>query len=153
MATKQDMINKIVATFEYVEGIVERKRDTLLSGQTRRVCIAQVLVLRGGKMVEEAYPFVVFNEGQADEQAFWMSHGDPAPPAPEPTWVNNCQTWLRAMVSNGIILHFHSLAPDNVTKRATVTIVLGDAGTKTEQRYAVWQDAQAEWQYEKLVSA
>lgn len=152
MATKQDMIDKITATFEYIEGFVERKQDTIYSGQSRKVYITQVLVLQGEKVVEKGFPFIVFDEGQASEAAFWMSAGDPAPPIPEPTFQDGMMTWLSSkldvQIGPYIIRHIEGATANNALRRGTANVIVEDgSGTFLRKSAAVWKDATGNWQF------
>ena len=153
MTTKQDMIDKIEATFGYIEGFVERDQDTLYSGQTRKVYIAQVLGLQNERMVAKGFPFVVFDEGGPGEAAFWMSPGDPAPPEPEPTFSGEMVDWLVSkldtMVGSYTVRHIESTTADNNIARGTANLILEDgSGNFLRISAAVWKDTQENWQFQ-----
>lgn len=150
---KQDMIDKIVANFEYVEGFVERNQDTIYSGQTRKVYIAQVLVLQGEKMEEKGFPFVVFDEGQISEEAFWMSAGAPVPPVPEPRFQDEMMVWLQSkldvQIGPYIIRHIEGMTANNVDRRGTANVIVeDDTGDFVRKSIAVWKDAQDDFQFQ-----
>lgn len=152
MATKQDMIDKIAANFEYIEGINERNLDTIYTGQTRQVYLVPVKVPQVGKMVEKTFKFVVFDEGQAGEEAFWMS-ADPAPPVPEPTFQAEMMVWLSSQLDEQvgpyIIRHIESVTANNALERGTANIIVEDsAGDFARKSVAVWKDAQDDFQFQ-----
>lgn len=152
---KQDMINKIAATFEYVEGYVERNQDTIYSGQTRQKYIAQVLVLQNEKMVAKGYQFVVFDEGKPTEEAFWGASGDPAPPAPEPTFQSEMMAWLQSKVGVQVgpytICHIESTTATNATQTGTANVIVEDgAGDRLRKSALVWKDAQDKFRFQVI---
>jgi len=149
------MIDKIAANFEYIEGLVERNRDTIYSGQSRKVYIAKVLVLQNERIVEKGYPFVVFNEGLSDEEAFWMSSGDPAPSVPEPTFQADMMVWLSnkldEQVGPYIIRHIESVTANNALRRGMASVILEDGtGDFVRKSVAVWKDAQDNFQFQVI---
>lgn len=152
---KQDMIDRLTATFEYVEGITEHNLDPILwpPETTRQVYIAQVFTLQNEKMVKKGYPFVVFNEGQVGEEAFWMSSGDPVPPVPEPTFQSEMLAWLHSklgvQVGPYIICHIESTTANNTTRTGTANVIVEDgAGDHLRKSALVWKDAQDEFQFQ-----
>lgn len=150
---KQDMIDKIVANFEYVEGFVIHNKDMLYSGQARQKYIAQVLVLQNERMVEKGFPFVVLDEGLPSEEAFWMSAGDPAPPIAEPTFQDEMVDWLSSTLDVQIGLyitrHIEGMTANNALERGTANLIVEDgAGDFVRKSVAVWKDAQDNFQFQ-----
>lgn len=155
MATKQDLIHKIEATFDYIEGFAERNQDTIHSDHTRKIYIAQVLTLQDQTLVDKSYPFIVFNEGQPDEEAFWMSAGDPAPPDLQITFQAKMTAWLLskldAQIGTYIIRHIEGITADNAINRGTANIIVEDQdGNFLRKSAAVWEDAGGEWHFKEI---
>lgn len=149
---KQDMIDKIVANFEYIEGINERNLDTIYTGQTRQVYLVPVKVPQVGKMVEETFKFVVYNEGQAGEEAFWLS-ADPVPPTPEPRFQDEMMAWLSSQLDEQvgpyIVRHIEGTTANNALERGAAALIVEDgAGDFVRKSVAVWKDTQDNFQFQ-----
>lgn len=151
---KQDMIDKIDARFQYVEKkLVERRQDELKSGVTRQIYIAKVYDFQNERIAEKGFPFVVFDEGNPGEEAFWMSSGDPAPPVPDPTFQAEMMAWLESkldmQVGPYIIRHIESITANNALRRGTANIIVEDgAGDRLRKSVLIWKDAQDTFQYQ-----
>lgn len=151
---KQDMIDKLAANFEYIEGINERNLDTIYTGQTRQVYLIPVLVPQAGRITEKTFKFVVFDEGLPSEEAFWLS-ADPAPPVPEPTFQSEMAVWLHSkidvQVGPYIVCHIEGMTANNALERGTANLIVED-GTGDRQRKSVlvWRDAQDKFQFQVI---
>lgn len=151
---KQDMIDKIMATFEYVEGINERNLDTIYTGQTRQVYLVPVFVPQDEKIIEKTFKFIVFDEGEVGEEAFWLS-ADPAPPVPEPTFQAEMLAWLESKLDTQIgpyiIRHIEGATANNDLGRGTANIIVEDEdGNFARKSMAVWKDTAGEWHFEEI---
>ena len=156
MATKQDMIDKIDATFRFVEkNLVVRPMDFLKGNVTRQVFIAQVYEVEGDRVHEKGFSFIVFDEGKAGEEAFWLSAGDPAPSVPEPTFREEMVAWIESkfdvQVGSYIIRHLESMTANEATERGVASLILEDeAGDSLHKSALVWKDAQGDFQWQVI---
>lgn len=115
--------------------------------------VANVLDVIGNTARQVNIGYFVMHEGDPGEAAYW-SGVEPKPTVvpPEPTFTEDVLVWLQSKVADETILHFSGLAANIITERATVTIVIDDAGNLVEKRYAVWRNAVDEWQFQAISS-
>ena len=111
--------------------------------------------MQNERILEKGFPFVVFDEGQASEAAFWMSAGDPAPPPPEPTFQAEMLAWLTskldAQIGSYVLRHIEGTTANNDIERGTANLILEDGQSDfVRKSIAMWKDAQGSFQFKVI---
>ena len=109
---------------------------TMQNGKTARKYSVNVAVHQGETVTFQNLPIVVFNEGQADEEAV-MSQGQDAPKAKD--FETRATNYLNGKVNEGVFFTFKILSFDEVYKNAIAQVIENVAGVATQKQVFVYK--------------